>query len=76
MDNLVIPGFASQEESLQALRRTTPELAMLALMGQTSGDEFLCIGRDECGEPIAVVVPAGDFLNWFDAHAADPDNRP
>lgn len=69
MENLVIPGFASQEESLSALRRTTPELALMALMGQTSEGEFLCIGRDECGDPTAVVVPAAEFLAWLESHS-------
>ncbi len=69
MDNLVIPGFSTAEESLSALRRTTPELALMALMGQSSDEEFLCIGRDENGEPTAVVVPSAEFLAWLDSHS-------
>lgn len=67
MDELVIPGFASQEESMAALARTTPEVALIALMQQSSEGEFICIGRDAEGAPTAIVVDSQDFLSWIES---------
>ena len=64
---LLIPGFAPADESLRALRRTTPELALLALLGRTTQAEFLCIGRDDDGQPTVVIVAGGEFRAWLAA---------
>lgn len=65
MDDMIIPGFATQAESLAALGRTGPELALMSLMMRSSAGEFLCIGRDEHGEPTVVVISAAEFLGWL-----------
>lgn len=66
----MIPGFASADEVACALRRTTPELALLALLGSTSGSEFVCIGRDEDDRPTLVVVGGDAFRAWLAGGAA------
>ena len=67
IEDLLIPGFVSQEESIAALARTTPELALLALMQQSSEAQFICIGRDADGAPTAIVVDSQDFLSWLES---------
>ncbi len=62
----LLPGYASHRESLAAIEQTSPELALMTLMCKSSGDEFVCIGRDETGQPTVMVVPGEAFLAWLD----------
>lgn len=71
MDELILPGFHSEQESLRALSDTSPQLALLALMRQASHDDFVCIGRDEDGHPTAVIVDREAFLEWLAAPRTD-----
>lgn len=70
MDKLILPGCATEEESVAALRRTSPDVALISLMAHASAAEFVCIGRDADGEAMACVVPAEEFLAWFETRGA------
>lgn len=68
----LLPGCASHRESLEAIERTSPELALMTLLCKSSAEEFVCIGRDDTGQPTVMLVPGEAFRAWLEEQEGAP----